>query len=114
MSGVEELKKQGNAAFSAHDYKRAIELYTEAIDLDDQNYTLYSNRSGAYCGSEKYKQAELDARKVISLKPDWVRGHTRLGAALEGPKKWDEAAAADTECVASVSADLANIINEGG
>ena len=26
----------------------------------------------------------------------------------------DEAAAADTECVASVSADLANIINEGG
>ena len=91
MSAVDELKAQGNAAFQKKDYTRAISLYTDAIDMDSDNYTLYSNRSGAYCAAKKYQQAAADARKVTSLKPDWVRGYTRLGAALQGLEDWDGA-----------------------
>ena len=91
MSAVDNLKAQGNAAFSAKEYSKAITLYTDAIELDPDNYTLYSNRSGAYCASGKFDQAAADARKVIQLKPDWVRGHTRLGAALQGLEDWEEA-----------------------
>ena len=91
MSTVDELKAQGNAAFQAKNYQRAIEIYTDAIDMDSNNYTLYSNRSGAYCGAGKYKQAQADARKVIQIKPDWVRGYTRLGSACEGLEDWEGA-----------------------
>ncbi|OHT12567.1 TPR Domain containing protein [Tritrichomonas foetus] len=91
MSAVDNLKAQGNAAFGAKDYSKAISLYTDAIELDPDNYTLYSNRSGAYCASQKYDQAVADARKVIQIKPDWVRGHTRLGAALQGQEDWEGA-----------------------
>lgn len=90
MSAVDELKAQGNAAFSAKEYTKAISLYSDAIEMDDTNYTLYSNRSGAFCAAAKYMQAEADARKVIQLKPDWVRGYTRLGAALQGQEKWED------------------------
>lgn len=91
MSAVDALKAQGNAAFSAKDYTKAISLYSDAIEMDSENYTLYSNRSGAYCGAKKYQQAVADAKKVIALKPDWIRGYTRLGAAYVGLEDWDEA-----------------------
>jgi stress-induced-phosphoprotein 1 len=91
MSAVESLKSQGNQAFADKKYTEAIKFYTDAIDMDADNHTLYSNRSGSYCASGRYNLAEADARKVIQLKPDWVRGYTRLGAALAGQKKWSEA-----------------------
>jgi stress-induced-phosphoprotein 1 len=88
MSGSEELKARGNKAFAEKRYDQAISLYTDALDLDDTNHTIYSNRSGAYCATQRYRQAEADARKAIALKPDWPRGYTRLGAALEGQEDW--------------------------
>jgi stress-induced-phosphoprotein 1 len=91
MSAVEELKTKGNKAFADKKFTEAVKFYTDAIDMDESNYTLYSNRSGAYCAAGKYNLAEADARKVIQLKSDWVRGYTRLGAALTGQKKWTEA-----------------------
>ena len=92
MSSAEELKQLGNKAFAEKNYARAIDLYTDAIDMDPTNYSLYSNRSASYCASQKYAQAAADARKVIEIKPDWPRGHTRLGAALQGQKDWQGAA----------------------
>jgi stress-induced-phosphoprotein 1 len=91
MSTAEELKADGNKAFQEKNYARAIELYTDAIDMDPQNHTLYSNRSGSYCASRKYAQAAADARKVIEIKADWPRGYTRLGAALQGQEDWQGA-----------------------
>jgi stress-induced-phosphoprotein 1 len=94
MSAVESLKAQGNKAFADKKYTEAIQFYTDAIDMDKDDYRLYSNRSGSYCTVGRHNLAEADARQVIQLKPDWARGYTRLGAALAGQKKWDEAVAA--------------------
>ncbi len=33
-------------------------------------------------------------RQVVELKPDWPKGYSRLGAAHQGLKQWDEAATA--------------------
>jgi len=46
--------------------------------MDPDDCTLYSNRSGAL---RKYRRVEVDARRVIEIKEDWVRSHTHLGAA---------------------------------
>jgi len=112
MSTVEELKSLGNQAFSAKNYQKAIELYTDAIEMDPKNHTLYSNRSGAYCAAGKYRQAQADANKVTQIKPDWVRGYTRLGAALEGLEDWEGATKAYEDALkldssnADIRADL--------
>lgn len=36
----------------------------------------------------------LVVRQVVELKPDWPKGYSRLGAAHQGLKQWDEAATA--------------------
>lgn len=39
------LKDQGNKAFKEHDWVAAISFYTQAIDLNDQEPTFYTNRA---------------------------------------------------------------------
>jgi len=39
------LKNEGNKAFAAHDWPKAIEFYTQAIELDDKQPTFYANRA---------------------------------------------------------------------
>ena len=46
---MSELLSQakGNAAFSAGKFEEAIELFTQAIEVNSENHVLYSNRSAA-------------------------------------------------------------------
>jgi stress-induced-phosphoprotein 1 len=90
-SQVEELKTKANAAFSSGKNDEAINLYTQAIALDQNNHVLYSNRSAAYAKANKYEEALKDADKCISIKPDFVKGYSRKGAALSFLKQYDDA-----------------------
>ena len=60
------------------------EKFTQAIEIDPNNYILYSNRSAAYASKKDYQSALDDANKVIELKPDWTKGWGRKGAAMHG------------------------------
>eukprot|EP00796_Vickermania_ingenoplastis_P007870 gene7870-5497_t len=91
---AEELKSQGNKAFSAGNYLEAINFFSKGIQLDAENHVLFSNRSACYAALHKYKDALDDADKCIRIKPDWVKGYTRRGAALHGLRRYTEAAAA--------------------
>ena len=73
MATADDLKAQGNAAVAAHDYPKAIELYSKAIELAPDNYVLYSNRSAAYASFGDYTKALEDAEKTVKLKPDWPK-----------------------------------------
>jgi stress-induced-phosphoprotein 1 len=44
MSTADELKAQGNKAFSAGEWDSAIDLFSKAIALDSRNHVLFSNR----------------------------------------------------------------------
>jgi serine/threonine-protein phosphatase 5 len=39
------LKDEGNKAFAAHDWPKAVDLYTKAIELDDKVPAYFSNRA---------------------------------------------------------------------
>lgn len=39
------VQAKGNAAFASGNFQEAIGHFTAAIDLDDRNHVLYSNRS---------------------------------------------------------------------
>lgn len=48
MSSKEDaiaLKQKGNAAFASHDWLKAIDFYSQAIELDDQDPSFYCNRA---------------------------------------------------------------------
>ena len=47
MSDANSLKDEGNKAFAAHDWGKAVELYTKAIELNDKEPTFYTNRAQA-------------------------------------------------------------------
>jgi len=97
MANVNALKDAGNKAFAAKDYNQAIQLFSDAIQLDPQNHVLHSNRSAAHAGNRNWQQALIDAESAIRCNPSWSKGYARKGAALHGSKRWDEAIAAYEE-----------------
>jgi len=88
-----EAKNKGNEAFQNKSYVEAVKWFSEAIKLDNANHVLYSNRSGAYAAQGKYVEAFEDAKKTVQLKQDWAKGYSRMGTALVGLHKFDEAIA---------------------
>jgi Flp pilus assembly protein TadD len=44
------IKEKGNAAFLEGDFQEAIKLFTLGLEMDPDNFLLYSNRSAAYAG----------------------------------------------------------------
>lgn len=91
MSDVNALKDQGNKAFSAKDYDKAIELFTAAIAIDPSNHVLFSNRSAAKAGQRQWVGALEDAEQCVKLNQSWSKGYARKGAALHGARRYDEA-----------------------
>ncbi|KAI1745822.1 protein phosphatase 5 [Xylaria scruposa] len=91
-SAVEQataLKNDGNKAFAAHDWPKAIELYTKAIELNENEPTFYTNRAQAYIKSEAFGYSIADATKAIELNPKFVKAYFRRAvsyAAILKPK----------------------------
>ncbi|GMG22326.1 unnamed protein product [Ambrosiozyma monospora] len=90
---ADELKAQGNKAFSAKQFDKAIELFTKAIEVSPTpNHVLYSNRSACYTSIHQYNEALKDAQECVKINPTWAKGYNRVGAAqfglndLEGAK----------------------------
>lgn len=77
-----QLKKYGEEAVKRKDYQGASMFYTEAIELDPSDATLYSNRSLCHLEMSKAEKALHDANTCIRLRPEWIKGYYRKGAAL--------------------------------
>lgn len=94
---VEFKKKQGNEAFKAAEFQQAAVFYTEALSLDAQQHTIYSNRAACFLKLGRYVQAREDAEACIKLAPDFAKGHFRLALALQAEEKAADACAAFTK-----------------
>eukprot|EP00977_Amphora_coffeiformis_P029135 scaffold38992_cov176-Amphora_coffeaeformis.AAC.2 len=88
-----EWKELGNQAFSAKDFAKAIERYSEAIKIDASNHVFFSNRSASYAGIGKWEKSAEDAKETIRLDPTFLKGYYRLATAQIELKEFDAAAA---------------------
>jgi stress-induced-phosphoprotein 1 len=68
-----------------------LEFYSKAIEADEKNHVLYSNRSATYAALKNYPKALEDSETVIKLNGTWPKGHFRKGAALEALLRYPEA-----------------------
>ncbi|KAJ1692016.1 hypothetical protein LUZ63_016171 [Rhynchospora breviuscula] len=91
---AEALKDEGNSQFKVGNYLKAAALYTQAIKLQPNNATLYSNRAAAFLHLVKLNKALADADTTISLNPNWEKGYFRKGCVLESMHRYDDAISA--------------------
>ncbi|KAF0909935.1 hypothetical protein E2562_001192 [Oryza meyeriana var. granulata] len=85
------LKLRGEKAVQRKDYRGASIFYTEAIELDPTDATLYSNRSLCHLQMTEAEAALLDADFCIKLRPEWLKGYYRKGTALMLLKEYKKA-----------------------
>ena len=74
-------QERGNKAFESQDYKTALDLYTKAIEVDEKNHTLYSNRSATFAAIKEWQKALTDAEKTIALNDKWPKVRALCAAA---------------------------------
>ncbi len=67
------MKEEGNLAFKEKRFSDAIESYSKAILLDNENHLLYSNRSTAHFHFGRIQEAFEDAKKAVELNPKWSK-----------------------------------------
>ena len=67
------FKLQGNKAFTEHDWPKAIDLYTQAIEKNDTDPSFYCNRAQTQIKVESYGYAIADATKAIELDKNYIK-----------------------------------------
>ncbi|XP_004499994.1 serine/threonine-protein phosphatase 5 isoform X1 [Cicer arietinum] len=91
VAKAEELKVLANEAFKDRKFSHAIDLYTQAIELNGRNAVYFANRAFAHLRLEEYGSAIQDATQAIEVDPKYSKGYYRRGAAHLGLGKFKEA-----------------------
>ncbi len=68
---------------SLKDYEKSIESLTKAIELKENFYPAYLNRSIAYNEIREFEKAIEDSKKTIKLNPNISEAYNNLGIALK-------------------------------
>lgn len=64
------------------EYRKAVDLYTEAIKIDLSNAVYRCNRSAALIGINKFEAAEEDTYIATQLDPKYAKAWSRMGMAI--------------------------------
>ncbi|XP_057450010.1 protein SGT1 homolog A-like isoform X2 [Lotus japonicus] len=78
---VKDLEKKAKEAFIDDDFSLAVDLYTEAINLDPINANLFADRAQAHLKLNAFTEAVSDANKAIQLDPSLPKAYLRKGTA---------------------------------
>lgn len=73
------------------EYDRAIEMYTQAIELDPNNAVYYANRSLAHLRQECFGSALEDGILAVKNDPTYIKGYYRRAAAQMSLGKFKKA-----------------------
>lgn len=87
----EALKSRGNQSMQSKLYSEAIDLYTCAIALCENNAVYYCNRAAAYTQVQKYAEAIADCNRSIEINPNYSKAYSRLGLVYYAQGKYSAA-----------------------
>ncbi|XP_061617450.1 RNA polymerase II-associated protein 3 [Phyllopteryx taeniolatus] len=84
-------KDRGNAYFKEGKYDAAVECYNRGAEADCMNALLPANRAMAFLKLERFKEAEEDCTKAISLDNTYSKAFARRAAARVALGKLEDA-----------------------
>ncbi|KAJ5534796.1 hypothetical protein N7527_001050 [Penicillium freii] len=88
-------KEEGNTAFKAKDYHRAIDLWAQALEVDpsnkDMNAKILGNRAQAYINLKEYDSAIQDCTEALRLDPAYIKAMKCRAKAHGKAGNWEEA-----------------------
>ncbi|WOL20517.1 hypothetical protein Cni_G29322 [Canna indica] len=76
-----DLEKSAKEAFVDDNLELALDLYSQAIDLDPANADLYADRAQVNIKLHNFTEAVADANKAIELDPSMSKAYLRKGTA---------------------------------
>ncbi|XP_033117080.1 small glutamine-rich tetratricopeptide repeat-containing protein alpha-like [Anneissia japonica] len=76
---AEQLKGEGNEFMKGEKYEDAVNCYSKAISIDNNNAVFYCNRAAAYHKLNKHQQAIDDGNRAITIDPKYSKAYGRLG-----------------------------------
>lgn len=92
---LDRMKEEGNTLFKSGKYKDAIEMYSQALDVDPlnkgTNSKILQNRALCYTRTKSYKAAIADCTKALELDPSYTKARRTKAKALGESGNWDEA-----------------------
>jgi len=92
------LRGEGNRLYQRDAVSESVAKYTQAADLNTNDYLILGNRSMANHRMNKFTEALEDADKAIELKPDWSKSYFRKGQALSALHRYEEAVVVFFQC----------------
>lgn len=84
-------KSEADNLFKNEDYFKAIEMYSELIDEDENSEQLYINRGLCYFGTFQFKKAVKDFTKAIKINPNNLETYKYKANCLMGLFELEEA-----------------------
>lgn len=78
---AEELNQQANKLFTSGKYDKALDIYSNAIEVNPYMASYYGNRSFCNIKLECFGSALQDANQAIKLDPKYVKGYYRRASA---------------------------------
>lgn len=92
---MDKVKKEGTDLFSAHNFKEAIEKFTECLELDPLNHSYNSailyNRASAYINLAMNSEALQDLNKAIEVNEEYVKAYMKRAEIHMKNKDYEEA-----------------------
>ena len=75
---AEKYKNMGNDEFKKQNYQAAINYYSEAIDIKENEPAFFTNRAIAYLKIEKFEEARRDCQMALDINPKFAKAYNRL------------------------------------
>jgi len=88
-----EIRKHlrtGHSLYRKKIYRKALQEFDKAIELDPNNYRAYFWRGRVYIKVQRYREATVDFQMVIKLKPDYAEAYDNLGWLHMQLEEYDE------------------------
>lgn len=76
------------------EFDLAVDLYTQALDMDPNNADLFADRAQANIKLQNYTEAVADANRAIELNPSMSKAYLRKGTACMKLEEYQTAKAA--------------------
>ncbi|CAG7852207.1 SubName: Full=Uncharacterized protein {ECO:0000313/EMBL:CCA67651.1} [Serendipita indica DSM 11827] len=91
MTDHKKRFEAGVAAFKKGDYKDAVDHFSAVIDAQTPGHMALESRAACYQEMGRYKEALLDAKRIIQLFPDKHNGYSRSSRILTIMGHYDRA-----------------------